>query len=118
MNEQESEEKPHVPTHRQRPLSVDKDKQRKYYEAKIRNLKLDMAQVFGTVQGRRVLKHIFEVSGFGESNVGGNPQLGMDVLQGTMYNNARMSLYLELRKLIPHHILKITEFDNLEEELE
>lgn len=118
MNEKESEEKPFVPSHRQRPLGVDKDKQRKHYDAQIKNLKLDMGAVFGTPAGKRVLKHIFEISGYGESNVGGNPQLGMDVKDGTFYNAVRQNLYLEIRKLVPHSILKVVEFDNIEEDLQ
>lgn len=115
MNEEESIDKPIVPLHRQRPLSVDKDKQQKHFEQKQKRLKLDMAQTFGSEEGQRVLRYIFLMSGFGESNIGGNATLGMDVLQGTMYNAARQNLYLELRKLIPHSILKKIEFDNLEE---
>lgn len=115
MNEQESEKKPFVPAHRQRPLGVDKDKQQNQQETKLRNLRLDMAATFSSLEGRRVLRHIFLASGFGESNIGGNAQLGMDVLQGTLYNAARQNLYLELRKFIPHNILKVVEFDNLEE---
>lgn len=118
MNEKESEHKPFVAPHRQRPLSVDKDKQTKQFERQVKLLKLDMAATFNTPEGRRVLKYIFQISGFGESNIGGNASLGMDVMQGTLYNNARMGLYLELRKLIPHETLKVVEFDNLTEDLE
>lgn len=117
MNEKESENKPFVPSHRQRPLSADKDEQKKSLEKKIKNLKLDMAYVFGSKEGQRVLKHIFLSSGFGESNIAGNAQMGLDIKDGTFYNAARQQLYLELRKLIPHSILKQVEFDNLEEDL-
>lgn len=104
--------------HRQRSSAADKDKQKDYFDKKTKLLKLDMAATFNTPEGRRVLKHLFKTSGFGESNIGGNPTLGMDILQGTIYNAARQSMYLELRKLIPHETLKVIEFDNLEEILE
>lgn len=115
MNEKESEDKPFVPSHRQRPLGTDKDAQQKSYERKIKNLRLDMAETFGNPAGQRVLKYLFESSGFGQSNVAGNASLGLDVKDGTFYNAARENLYIEMRKLIPHSILKQVEFDNMEE---
>lgn len=118
MSEKESEEKPFVPSHRQRSAGVDKDEQQKSFERQVKNLKLDMAEVFGTAAGKRVLKYIFEISGYGTSNVGGNPALGMDVKDGTFYNAVRQNLYLEVRKLVPHSILKVVEFDNIEEDLQ
>ena len=113
----ESKEKPFIPTHIQRSESVDKDKQQKEMQRRVKSLRMDFAICFGSPEGKKVLKWIFREAGFAESSVGGNPALGMDVLQGTLYNNARKSLYIEMRKLIPHEILKQVEFENIEEEL-
>lgn len=117
MAGQESKEKPHIPLHELRSVSTDKDKQAKEASRRIRALRMDFALTFGSSEGKRVLKWIFEQSGFGQSDIGGNPSLGMDVLQGTLYNGARKSLYIEMRKLIPHETLKQVEFENAEEEL-
>lgn len=113
----ESAERPYIPSHTLRSESMDKDQQQKAAQRKIRSLRMDFALTFGTPEGKKVLKWIFEQSGFGQSDVGGNPTLGMDVLQGTLYNGARKSLYIEMRKLIPHETLKQVEFENVEEEL-
>lgn len=108
----------HIPTHEQRSSSVDKEKRDKEFERRTKQLRFDFAITFGTPEGRRVLQWLIDQSGFHKSNVGGNPSLGMDVLQGTLYNNARQSLYLEMRQLIPHETLKQVEYENITEILE
>lgn len=117
MSQEESKEKPFIPSHVQRSPATDKDKQHRDAERKVRQLRMDFALTFGPDEGKRVLKWMFQQSGYGQSDVGGNPALGMDVLQGTFYNSARKSLYIEMRKLIPHETLKNIEFENVEEEL-
>lgn len=118
MAGQESNEKPHIPIHTQRSTTVDKDKQRKELERQVKNLRIDFAVTFGSPEGHRVLKWIIQESGFNKNNVGGNPALGMDVLQGTLYNCARGSLYLEMRQFIPAETLKLVEYENVQEILE
>ncbi len=118
MSATESESKPHIPTHTQRSPSVDREKQTKEFERRAKQLRFDFAITFSTAEGRRVLKWIIEQSGYGKSNIGGNPGLGMDVLQGTLYNASRESLYLEMRQLIPAEILKQCEYENISEVLE
>lgn len=118
MSATESEEKPHIPFHNQRSSSVDRDKQTKEFERRAKQLRFDFAITFGTPEGRRVLKWIIEQSGYQKSNIGGNPALGMDVLQGTLYNASRQAMYLEMRQLIPHEILKQCEYENVTEVLE
>jgi hypothetical protein len=93
---------------------ADKEAQRKAYQAKERQLKEDLAVTFGTPAGRRTLAYIRDICGFSKSCVGGNPQLGMDIKDGTLYNAARQSIYLELRQLIPVRILKPVEFNDKE----
>lgn len=114
----ESEEKSHIPFTHLRSSSVDRDKQAKSFEKAAKQLRIDFAITFGTPEGRRVLKWVIEQSGYQKSNIGGNPQLGMDVLQGTFYNSCRESLYLEMRQLIPAETLKSVEYENVQEILE
>lgn len=118
MSQKESEEKPFVPTHKQRSPSVDKDEQRKVLEKKHKNLRMDMAITFSTEEGKRVLRWILDECGYHKSCVGGNPALGMDVKDGTLYNAARETIYIELRQLIPHSILKEVEYENINEIIE
>ena len=118
MSKTESENTPHVPVHTQRSPSVDREKQNKEFERRAKQLRFDFAITFGTAEGRRVLKWIIEQSGYQKSNVGGNPQLGMYVLQGTLYNASRQAIYLEMRQLIPAETLKSVEYENISEVLE
>lgn len=111
----ESEDKPHIPTHTQRSPSVDREKQTRELERRAKQLRFDFAITFGSPEGRRVLQWLIRESGYQKSQIGGNPQLGMDVLQGTLYNSARVSLYLEMRQLIPAETLKGVEYENIDE---
>lgn len=115
MGKVESESNPHVPTHVQRSHSVNKESRDAERRQMEKNLRMDMAMTFGTPEGLRVLKWLCDQSGHLKNYVGGNPALGIDVLQGTFYNAARMSLYLELRSLIPPEMLKKIEYENPEE---
>lgn len=118
MAKQESENTPHVPTHTQRSPSVDREKQSRESERRAKQLRMDFAITFGSAEGRRVLKWLIEQSGYQKSNIGGNPTLGMDILQGTMYNASRQAIYLEMRQLIPAETLKMVEYENISEVLE
>lgn len=114
---EESFETPIIPTHKQRLPLADKVQQAKLREAKLKHLKDDLAIVFSTQEGRRVLRYLMTEAGFQRNAVGGNPALGMDVAFGTIYNCGRESLYLELRQLIPARILKLVEFEDPEIEI-
>lgn len=115
---EESKETPHIPIHTQRSPSVDREKQTKELERRAKQLRFDFAITFSTAEGRRVLQWLINESGFHKSNIGGNPSLGMDVLQGTLYNASRQALYLEMRQLIPAETLKLVEYENINEVLE
>lgn len=118
MAKQESSDQKHIPLHTQRSTSTDKDEQKKTQERMARNLRLDFAIAFGTPEGRKVLKWLKEECGWGKSVVGGNPALGMDVAQGTIYNASRLNVYLELRSMVPHSILTEVEYESVKEILE
>lgn len=117
MSQQESEEKPHIPTHKLRLATADKQAQLKAIEKKNKQLRSDFGFTFGSPEGQRALKHILKLCGFGESCIGGNTQIGMDVFAGTLHNNARLNVYLELRKFIPVDILKKVEFPTVDDEI-
>lgn len=118
MPKQESKQNQHVPIHNQRSTSIDKEKQKEAFDRKVKTLRMDMAITFGTAEGKRVLKWLKDECGWGKSVVGGNPALGMDVAQGTIYNSARLNVYLELRSLVPHSILAEVEYESISEVLE
>lgn len=103
-----------ISLHRERLDNPDKERQKKELVARHRALQEDFALTFGTPHGRRVLSHIAKICGFGQTCVGANMQLGMNIKDGTFYNSARQSIYLELRPLIPVKILKPVEYNDQE----
>ena len=98
-----------------RSHKVDKEAQAKAQAAKDKEIRDDLAFVFGTEQGVRALRLIMNLCGYRQSKVGGNPSLGMDVLTGTLYNASREGIYLELRRLLPNRILVKAEAEPVEE---
>jgi hypothetical protein len=104
------EEKSKVPLHKERMGLLDKDAQQKLQEAKRKALSSDMAVCFNTAEGRRVLRHILNICGYKRSKIGGNPQIGMDVHAGLLYNCAREQVAIELLDHIPAYILKDCEY--------
>lgn len=110
MPGQESAEKPFVPTHTQRSPAKDKDVQEKELASRIKELRMAFATCFGSEDGKKVLRWIKDQAGFHKSQVGGNPGIGMNVMEGTLYNSARESIYIEIRSLVPAHILREVEY--------
>ena len=104
------EEKTDQPFHRERLGLPDKDAVQKLTEARKKQLSRDMAVCFNTAEGRRVLKYLLSLGGYKKGKIGGNPQLGMDVMEGTLYNASREQLILELIEFIPAYILKDCEY--------
>lgn len=108
-------EKKVVPLHRERLNLPDNEDQQKLRELKRKQLKEDMREVFNTPAGRRVLRYLMNLGGYKKGKIGGNVQLGMDVLHGTLYNTAREQLILELVEFIPDNVLKDCEFGVFED---
>ena len=104
------DERKEIPLHRERLGLLDKDAQTKLVERKRKQLTQDMALVFNSEEGRRVLRYILNLGGFKKGKIGGNPQLGMDVLEGTLYNCAREQILLEILEFVPAYILKDCEY--------
>lgn len=105
-----SDEKPHVPLHRERLNLPDNKEIQELNEKKKKQLRSDMQEVFNSPAGRRVLRYIINITGYGLQKIGGNPQIGMDLHAGLLYNCAREQVFLELKRFIPTDILKDAEF--------
>lgn len=88
-------------------LSPEKKKE---YEDKQKKWANIFGTAFSTIEGKQALRYIMRLCGWTESVVGANPDLGMDIDRGTIYNAARRNVYMELRRFIPDHILKEIEF--------
>ena len=104
------EEKDKISFHKARLNLPDKEALEKVRKDKRKGLTQDMAVVFDSPEGRRVLSFMMDLSGYRKSKVGGNPQLGMDILQGTFYNTIREQLFLEIVEFIPVNILRKAEY--------
>jgi hypothetical protein len=111
----ESKEQPHIPLHVQRSEAIDKVKRKKAAEARVKQLRLDFAITFNSAESRRVLRWLMEQCGYQRGSVGGNAALGMDVAQGTIYNESRRGLYCEFRQYVPEETLKQVEYLSIEE---
>lgn len=109
------DEKKAVPLHRERLNLPDHEDQQKLREQKKKQLKDDMRATFNTPAGRRVLRYLMNLGGYKRGKIGGNAQMGMDVLQGTLYNTAREQLVLELIEFVPDSVLKDCEFGVFED---
>ena len=104
-----------IPLHRERLNLPDKGEQQELTERKRKQLTQDLAVCFNSPSGYRVLRHLMNITGFKKSKVGGNVTLGMDIMQGTLYNSARELVMIELLEFIPVYILKNVEFGAAEE---
>lgn len=106
-----------IPFHRERLQDDDAAiKHRVQQERFKRAMEISCAQVFGTPTGQRVLKFIADQCGYNVSKISGNAQIGLDVKDGTLYNAARETVYLSLRKYVPVEILKKAEFRTAEDD--
>ena len=110
-----AEDKKELPMHRERLNLPDKDVQQKLTEAKRKQLSADLKVCFGSIEGRRVLRYLMNICGYKKSKVGGNSSLGMDIMQGTLYNSARENVCLELLEFIPPYIIRDVEYGTHEE---
>ena len=109
------EKKPEIPMHRERLNLPDKEEQQKLSEKKRKQLSADLKICFGSVEGRRVLRYLANITGYGKNKLGGNPQIGLDFLHGVVYNATREQVFLELIEFLPAYILKDTLFGNIDD---
>jgi len=104
-----------LPLHRERLGLLDKEVQQKVLDQKRKLLVRDMTICFSTIEGRRVLRYLMNICGPNKGKIGGNPQLGMDVLQGTFYNSCREQIWIEFKEFIPANILQKAEYGDMDE---
>jgi hypothetical protein len=69
------------------------------------SLKRDFNSVFASDGGVRVLNYIAKTCGFFGSSIVANPATGEINVQSTLYNDARRTVYLELRKMLRDDIV-------------
>ena len=55
--------------------------------------------VLRSEDGRTVMTHLFRICGYNRSSVVVNPQTGDIKVDGTVYNEARRAVYLQLRRM-------------------
>jgi hypothetical protein len=73
-------------------------------------LRQDLRQTFSSTHGKRALRFLLEICGFHNVSIVGNPQTGDVHDRGTLYNEARRNVYLELRAYLSNEILRDVEF--------
>ncbi len=76
-------------------------------------LKRDIEIAAASPEGLNLMKWVFGLSGYSKILIVGNPQTGDIHDRGTLYNNARRSIWLEIRQMLPKRILKKIEFEKL-----
>ncbi len=94
-------------------IKVKRVQQKELSVKKLRLLKRDIEIATASSEGLNLMKWIYDLSGYSKILIAGNPQIGLNVLEGTLYNNARRSIWLEIRQLIPRRILKKIEYEKL-----
>ncbi len=80
---------------------------------KLKLLRRDIEIVTASPEGLNLMKCIFNLSGYSKILIAGNPEIGLSVLEGTLYNNARRSIWLEIKELIPKRTLKKIEYEKI-----
>ena len=64
------------------------------------------AEVCAKDTGIIIIRHLMDLCGYQKVSVVGNPATGDIQDRGTLYNEARRNLYLEIRRLIPLRYLR------------
>ncbi len=76
-------------------------------------LKRDLAIAVATPEGLNLMRWIFDLSGYSKILITGNTQTGEILDRGTLYNNARRSMWLEIRQLLPRRVLQKIEYEKI-----
>ncbi len=80
---------------------------------RLKLLKRDLEVAAASPEGLNLMRWIFNMTGYSKILITGNTQTGDIQDRGTLYNNARRSIWLEIRQLLPKRILKKIEYENL-----
>ena len=78
-------------------------------EEEVRRKKELYGFVFGTPEGKIVLRDILKMCGVFSHPVVANPATGEINVNSTLYNAFRQGVYLEIRKNMPKHLLNSVE---------
>lgn len=76
-------------------------------------LRKDLNETFATPAGKRALRYLMDLCGYQRSAVVADPATGDPLPNGTLYNSARVNVYLALRKNLHRDILIPVEHDGL-----
>ncbi len=90
-----------------------KAKQKEKAEKTNKLLMRDIEVASASPEGLNLMKYIFDLTGYSKVLIVGNPATGDVHDRGTLYNNARRSIWLEIRQLIPKRILKKIEYEKI-----
>ncbi len=98
-------------------LSSDRKKKNEEQQLKLKKRREQLNKIFSeiciTADGILVLRHIMEICGYQKISIVGDPVSGDIHDRGTLYNEARRNVYLEIRKYIPSRFLKQIEFPSI-----
>ncbi len=94
-------------------LKVKRAAQKDLAAKQLKLLKRDFEIGTASPECLNIMKYIFGLSGYSKVLIVGNPTTGDVHDRGTLYNNARRALWLEIRQLIPKKTLKKIEYEKL-----
>ena len=77
----------------------------KKHKEKQDQLKKVLNMAFSTYEGKLALQYIFEICGQVRNSVTANPQTAEVQPLNCLYNEARRSVYLELRRLVDANVI-------------
>ncbi len=97
----------------EKKIEAKKVEQQELFNKQLKLLKRDIEIATASPEGLNLMKWIFDLSGYSKITIVGNPQTGDIHSRATLYNDARRSLWLEIRKLVPKRTLKKIEFEKL-----
>ena len=75
-----------------------------------KQLRIIFNEVCGDAEGILFMRHLMKICGYQQTSITGDPQTGDLQERGTFYNEARRSIYLEIRKYVKPRYLKQIEF--------
>ncbi len=90
-----------------------REEQRDLAIQRVRLLKRDLEIATASPEGLNLMRFIFNLSGYSKILITGNTQTGEILDRGTLYNNARRSIWLEIRQLLPKRILQKIEYEKI-----
>ncbi len=94
-------------------LKAKKETQLELAAKRLKLLKRDFEIATATSEGLNVMKYLFNLTGYSKILIAGNPTTGDVHDRGTLYNNARRSIWLEIKEMIPIRTLKKIEYEKL-----